>query len=245
MLRPLHRRLILLQEKREMALEGIFDLLTDAPFGAYAASLDQTILFWNQSARRILGYSPDEVLGRRSYEIAAGTAPEGLFPSHRDGCPSIRRLRDGLVPHRVQTRMRCASGETKLVSLTPMVIAGTTDDAPILVHLFRDAVVVNGSEGDDDADWVRRSTSGTGTDIVSDHPTAYAVPEVSPMLTAREREVLGLVSLGWATPRIAEELNISPHTVLNHIRHFRRKLSAPTKLDAVVTAIRLGILPID
>ena len=57
--------------------------------------------------------------------------------------------------------------------------------------------------------------------------------------------MLRLVSGGWDTPRIANELNISPHTVLNHIRHFRRKLDAPTKLDAVVTAIRLGILPID
>ena len=227
-----------------MTLEGIFNLLADAPFGAYAASLDQTILFWNQSARRILGYSPDEVLGRRSYEVAGGTAPEGLFPHHRDGCPSIGRLRDGLVPFRVQSRMRCASGEIKLVSLTPMVIAGTTDDAPILVHLFRDDPDGAAADGDEDADWVRRSTSGTGTDIVSDHPTAYEVPDNSPALTARELEVLGLVSLGWATPRIAEELNISPHTVLNHIRHFRRKLSAPTKLDAVVTAIRLGILPI-
>ena len=54
--------------------------------------------------------------------------------------------------------------------------------------------------------------------------------------------MLRLVSLGWATPRIATELGISPHTVRNHIRHFRHKLNATTKLDAVVTAMRLGIL---
>ena len=67
----------------------------------------------------------------------------------------------------------------------------------------------------------------------------------APRLTSRELEVLRLVAMGWDTPRIAHELNISPHTVLNHIRHFRRKLDAPTKLDAVVSAIRLRILPID
>ena len=232
-----------MQSDRETALEGIFNQLADAPFGAYATSPDQTILFWNQSARRILGYSPDEVLGRKSYDVAGGAAPEGLFPSHRDGCPSISRLRDGLVPLRVQTLMRCASGETKLVSLTPMVIAGATHDAPILVHLFRDDPDA-AADSDEDADRVTSAASETETDMAPDHPAAHEVPDDAPALTAREMEVLRLVSLGWPTPRIAEELNISPHTVLNHIRHFRRKLSAPTKLEAVVTAIRLGILPI-
>ena len=66
----------------------------------------------------------------------------------------------------------------------------------------------------------------------------------APRLTARQLEALRMVSMGWETSRIASELNISPHTVLNHIRHFRRKLNAPTKLIAVITAIRLGILPL-
>ena len=51
-----------------------------------------------------------------------------------------------------------------------------------------------------------------------------------------------LVALGRGTHQIAEELGISPHTVRNHVRHFRRKLNARTKLEAVLTAIRRGIL---
>ena len=63
-------------------------------------------------------------------------------------------------------------------------------------------------------------------------------------LTLRELEVLRLVSLGWRTQRIADELGLSYHTVRNHIRHCRRKLGAATKLDAVLTAIRRRILPV-
>ena len=56
--------------------------------------------------------------------------------------------------------------------------------------------------------------------------------------------MLRLIALGWDTPKIAGELGISRHTVRNHIRNLRQKLKANTKLDAVVTGIRLGILPI-
>ena len=75
-------------------------------------------------------------------------------------------------------------------------------------------------------------------------PAVEASPENARALTQRELEVLRLVSLGWRTPRIADELGISYHTVRNHIRHCRRKLGAATKLDAVLTAIRRGILPV-
>ena len=50
------------------------------------------------------------------------------------------------------------------------------------------------------------------------------------------------MALGRGTVDIAEELGISQHTVRNHVRHFRGKLNASTKLEAVLTALRLGIL---
>ena len=64
-------------------------------------------------------------------------------------------------------------------------------------------------------------------------------------MSLREQEVLHLVAQGWETTRIAEELGISRHTVRNHVRNLRHKLNASTKLDAVVAAIRFGILDIE
>ena len=89
---------------------------------------------------------------------------------------------------------------------------------------------------------IRRGENGAPTLTVG--PEVEASPENARALTQRELEVLRLVSLGWRTPRIADELGISYHTVRNHIRHCRRKLGAATKLDAVLTAIRRGILPV-
>ena len=62
-------------------------------------------------------------------------------------------------------------------------------------------------------------------------------------LTEREREVLSYLALGWETKYIAEELGVSWYTARNHIENLRTKLGASTRLEAVMVAMRLGILP--
>ena len=227
-------------EVNSLFSDKIFSLLATAEFGAYAVSVDQTIVFWNQGAQRILGYTPDQVVGRHCYDVVSGVVPGGLSPECREGCPSIRCLRAGTVPGALELQVLCASGERKLVSLTPMVVAGERDDAPLLVHLFDDSP----EEGTSDraADSVRDQLSRVGADVVTDQPAAPPAPASAHTLSPRELEVLRLVSLGWSTPRIASDLGISPHTVRNHIRHFRHKLNATTKLEAVLTAMRMGML---
>lgn len=223
-----------------MTAEGILSLLAAAEFGAYAMSIDQTITFWNQGAQRILGYPPETVLGRRCYEVVAGLAPGGLTPACRHGCPSIRRIQAGVLPEPVTMQMRCASGRRKVVSLTPLVVAGRDFSAPLLIHVFSDGAEPGSSKSI--ADSLRNDLAGLGADIVSDRPGSDSRHEDPVRLSKRQLEVLRLVALGWETPRIAEELGISTHTVLNHIRHFRQKLNAATKLEAVLTAMRMGIL---
>ena len=62
-------------------------------------------------------------------------------------------------------------------------------------------------------------------------------------LTEREREVLSYLALGWETRYIAEELGVSWYTARNHIENLRVKLGASNRLEAVMVAMRLGILP--
>ena len=223
-----------------MASADIFRLLESAQFGVYAVSLDQTIVSWNPAAHRILGFSPDQVLGRRCYDVLAGLAPGGITPGCLEGCPSMRALKAGEVPGALDVRMLCASGERKAVAVTPMVVAGSDNDAPVLVHVFHDSPERESSQRATDS--VREGLARRGADVVSDHPATASDSAAAVKLTGRELEVLRLVALGRATPQIARQLGISSHTVLNHIRNFRHKLDAATKLEAVLTAIRLGIL---
>ena len=92
---------------------------------------------------------------------------------------------------------------------------------------------------------MRSELVAAGAEILSDNTDSPAIPREGSALTPRELEVLRLMALGWETSRISVELSISQHTVRNHVRNLRGKLNAPTKLDAVVTGIRMGLLNID
>jgi DNA-binding NarL/FixJ family response regulator len=61
-------------------------------------------------------------------------------------------------------------------------------------------------------------------------------------LTARETEVLRLLAQGRSNPAIATSLGIRLSTVRNHVQSVIEKLHAHSKLEAVATATRLGII---
>ena len=63
-------------------------------------------------------------------------------------------------------------------------------------------------------------------------------------LTDRELEVLKLVARGLNNRDIARELYISENTVKNHIRNIHEKLQVHSRMEAVVRAVREGVLQI-
>lgn len=62
------------------------------------------------------------------------------------------------------------------------------------------------------------------------------------ILTGREREILKLLSLGYSTQKIADELYLSPHTVHSHRKSIIRKLSIKSPTEFVIYAIDFGLI---
>lgn len=62
------------------------------------------------------------------------------------------------------------------------------------------------------------------------------------MLTPREMEVLQLLAEGMTNKAIAEQLQISRHTVKFHVNAILGKLNAQSRTEAVVRATRSGLL---
>ncbi|HEV7963279.1 MAG TPA: response regulator transcription factor [Actinoplanes sp.] len=60
-------------------------------------------------------------------------------------------------------------------------------------------------------------------------------------LTPRERQILGLMTEGMDNRDIARQLGVSYTTVRSHVRHLLSKLSAHSKLEAVVKAAEWGL----
>ena len=61
-------------------------------------------------------------------------------------------------------------------------------------------------------------------------------------LSDREREILGFLARGMTNKVIAAELFLSVNTIRNHVQSVLSKLGAHSKLEAVSTAVREGII---
>ena len=64
---------------------------------------------------------------------------------------------------------------------------------------------------------------------------------ISP-LTPRETEILNYIARGFLNKQIAAELDISEQTIKNHVTSILRKLNANARTEAVVVAIKQGLI---
>lgn len=196
--------------------ETILDRLRDAPYGAYGIDLNQCVVFWNAQAEEILGYSAEEVLGKKCYEAVQVLSLDGATAICTQNCPAIVAANRGHIPPVSHVNMLAASGLRKRVTMFPLI---TTDEAdePVLVHMFHETPV--DAPGADEPEQPQK-----------------------PPLTSREIEVLSLLAAGLRPARIAEQLFISVHTVRKHISNASEKLHSQGMMSAVLAAQRRRLI---
>jgi len=61
-------------------------------------------------------------------------------------------------------------------------------------------------------------------------------------LTPREMQILNYIAQGYLNKQIAAELDISEQTIKNHVTSILRKLNANARTEAVVVAIKQGLI---
>jgi two-component system response regulator DegU len=127
-------------------------------------------------------------------------------------------------------------------------------DQDVLAEAIRAGAVgylVKDCSTEEVADAVRLSL--TGDTVLSPQLAATMLDEVRRMdvpdtseedrvVTKREEEVLQLIADGCSTPEVAEQLYISQKTVKNHLASIYQKLDARDRTQAVLQAVRMGIV---
>ncbi|MGH9189025.1 MAG: response regulator [Acidimicrobiales bacterium] len=94
---------------------------------------------------------------------------------------------------------------------------------------------------------VRRAASGETTlspDVASSM-LAEGVSRGERVISAREEEVLQLFADGLSLPEVAAKLFVSSKTVKNHLASAYSKLDARDRTQAVLRAVRMGIIRLD
>jgi len=105
---------------------------------------------------------------------------------------------------------------------------------------------------DTQAEELRRAIKAAAAGQVQLSPQAAArlmrevrAPDSPEKLTERETDVLRLLALGRANKEIALELNIGEKTVKTHVSSILRKLGVPSRTQAALHAVRIGLVSIE
>ena len=150
----------------------------------------------------------------------------------------------------------------RLSSVGVVVLAPSTDDSQVFQALKAQAGAFLSKEvkTDDLVDTIRRVARGEHpiNESLTTRPklaeqVLHQFQELSwrsetedflSPLTPREKEILDYIAQGYLNKQIAAELDISEQTIKNHVTSILRKLNANARTEAVVVAIKQGLISI-
>jgi two-component system, NarL family, response regulator DegU len=152
---------------------------------------------------------------------------------------------DGVEATRV---IRSGDTTTRVIMLTMHADTEVLTDA---IRAGASGYLVKDCSTDEVADAVRMAANGDTA--LSPQLAASMLEEVrrletpnpvddDRLITKREEEVLQHIADGCSTPEVAERLFISQKTVKNHLASIYQKLDARDRTQAVLQAVRMGIV---
>ena len=225
-------------------MKNLFQALSRTGDGAFIINEQHQIIFWNQAAQRILGYTADEATSHLCYQILGGRDEQGNTLCQRYCQVATSALRGDTLPN-IDVYTHTQNGEGIWINVTTFALPpGDEESGHIIVHLFRDATQKKSNER-----FVEEILTAT-KELRHNHrqPGLMTAPVEFPSapsfdaLTPRERQVLVLLAQGLNTDEMANVLHISPATTRNHIQNILGKLSVHSRLEAAAYAYQQGLI---
>jgi two-component system, NarL family, response regulator DegU len=211
---------LLLADDHRMLREGLRRSMTDEGFDVVGEAAD----------------------GEQAVKLCAETQPDVVLMDVT--MPDV----DGV---QATARIRSANPETRVVMLTMHADEGVIASA---IRAGASGYLVKDCSTDEIAEAVRLAAADEAAlspglaasmlDEVRKIETATA-PEAERIVTKREEEVLQLIADGCSTSEVAQQLYISQKTVKNHLASIYQKLDARDRTQAVLRAVRMGIVRLD
>lgn len=212
-------------------VSGLFEALILSPDPVFATDRHLSVIFWNQSCERLFGFQEDEILGASCATSLGGCDTYGnRYCSEH--CPVTDIAARGETIRHFGLRLRAKDGHMIPADVSVLHLAIRPPDHFVLVH------ILNPSEPRTHVEEPPREEPP--------RPMLAAVRESADArtrrLTAREVEVLGMLTAGRSTPEISGRLHISTLTARNHIQNILEKLEVHSKAEAVAFAFQQRIV---
>lgn len=220
-----------------MHSRDVVQFVGGTPDPAFAVDGYGSVVAWNRAAEDAFGVSSDLAIGRPCNEIICGKDENGVICS--EDCMVLRSANRRKNVGNFDLQVKTPDGE-KWFNVSAVVIDVASSLQPFTVHIMRPTDVYKRLE------LLLRDFITSRVDIPADQAEAILFSASSVArnagLTKRERQILKLVEHGGTSIAIGDELDISPSTVDNHLRHILKKLNAHSRLEAVLRAERSGLI---
>jgi len=232
------------RRKAEIALRFSEELFSKAfrlaPVPMILCTPTGQVLAINDVFIDVTGYTLDALNDNDTFasrDIAQGVAAQ-----------TIAKLQNGIGVRNQEFKLHTRDGLVLdcLAAAEPVVI----NDQPCILGVFQDITERKRSEIElmaaieavmQDTSWFSQTVIEKLAQIRQPHGASIADTQLAD-LTSREREILGLMCQGLNNPDIARHLNVSPHTVRNHVASLYSKLQVNRRSAVIVWARERGIV---
>ncbi len=212
----------------------LFTLLKGTADAGFSVDEQGLICSWNRAAEQLFGYPSAEVLHKPCADLLQGCGSLGT-PVCSHGCAVLECAAAHREIPNYDLEVKARGGQRIWVNVSILVFQGNRTKRRLLVHLARD--VTDRKKNEQLTQKVLESARQLASlPRESDRPAP-----VSP-LTRQEQHVLRLLADGKTPAAAARILKITPRTLRNHIHHANQKLKTRNRLEAVIHALRRGLI---
>jgi PAS domain S-box-containing protein len=217
-----------------MLAGDVYRLLEATADAAFAVTLEGDICFWNAAAQRLFGYTAADVLNRPCHEILDGR--DALGAAIWAGASSIQRCaaHTESIPA-FDLEVTTSAGNRIWVSVSTIVFEDSRVHRRLIAHLAHD---ISSRKEREQAFSEMMEASRR---VVSLGDTG-AQPAPVELLSEQEKRILQLFAKARNSGQVAKELGIALPTVRNHLHAINRKLRTHSRLEAVLHAMRRGLI---
>lgn len=212
----------------------LFRLLEGTADAAFAVDTQGLIRSWNRSAERLFGYRSTEVLEKPCANLFQGRGALGT-PVCSEACKVLECAVTGREIPNYDLEVKSRSEKGLWVNVSILVFTDERTGRRLTIHLARDITERKRAEE------LTQKLVEAARQLMSHAEDPVQHAPVSP-LTQQEKRVLQLLAKGKRPAEVARELRITPRTLRNHISHANAKLRTRNRLEAVMHAMRRGLI---
>jgi DNA-binding CsgD family transcriptional regulator len=212
----------------------LFAFLERTADAVFAVTEQGEICSWSKSAESLFGYSASEVANRTCHELLDGRGALGTDVCTGGCSVQFCAAQLGNIPD-FDLEVKTRSGSRLWVNISTIVFEEPRRNRRLIVHFARDI-----SRRKKNEDLLARMQD-LSKELAAAAGHVDGVSPISP-LSQQEQRILRLFARAKNSAEIARELGITLPTLRNHLHSINEKLRTHTRLEAVMHAMRRGLI---